>query len=136
MTLARGRGPHVLMASQAGGMDIEEVAATTPEKIIRQWTDPALGLQPFQARNLAFGLGLTGEQFKQGVALILNLFRAYLEKDCSLAEVNPLVVATDGRVLALDAKLNFDDNALYPHKNIVALRDVSEETPPDAEAPK
>ncbi|HET8529928.1 MAG TPA: ADP-forming succinate--CoA ligase subunit beta [Methylomirabilota bacterium] len=134
MTLDRGRGTHVVMASQAGGMEIEEVAATHPEKIIREWTDPALGLQAFQARNLAFGLGLAGEQFKQGVALIGNLFRAYLAKDCSLAEVNPLVVTTDGRVLALDAKLNFDDNALYRHPEIVALRDVNEETPLDVEA--
>ncbi len=96
MTLDRGRGTHVVMASQAGGMDIEEVAATHPERIIREWTDPALGLQAFQARNLAFGLGLKGDQFKAGVALIMNLFRAYLEKDCSLAEINPLVV-TQGR---------------------------------------
>src|SRR6202047_3023919 len=136
MTLDRGGGTHVVMASQAGGMEIEEVAATHPEKIIREWTDPALGLQAFQARNLAFGLGLTGEQFKQGVALILNLFRAYLEKDCSLAEINPLVVTKHGRVMALDAKLNFDDNALYRHKEIVALRDTNEETPLDVEASK
>ena len=136
MTLDRGRGTHVVMASQAGGMEIEEVAATHPEKIIREWTDPALGLQPFQARNLAFGLGLGGEQFKQGVSLILNLFRAYLDKDCSLAEINPLVVTKDGRVMALDAKLNFDDNALYRHKDVVALRDVNEETPLDVEASK
>ena len=136
MTLDRGRGTHVVMASQAGGMEIEEVAATHPEKIIREWTDPALGLQAFQARNLAFGLGLTGDQFKSGVALILNLFRAYLDKDCSLAEINPLVVTQDDRVLALDAKLNFDDNALYRHKEIVALRDVNEETPLDVEASK
>src|SRR6202023_995044 len=136
MTLDRGRGTHVVMASPAGGMEIEEVAATHPEKIIREWTDPALGLQPFQARNLAFGLGLTGEQFKQGVGLILNLFKAYLDKDCSLAEINPLVVTQDGRVMALDAKLNFDDNALYPHKDVVALRDTNEETPLDVEASK
>jgi len=136
MTLDRGRATHVVMASQAGGMEIEEVAATHPEKIIREWTDPALGLQAFQARNLAFGLGLTGDQFKSGVALILNLFRAYLDKDCSLAEINPLVVTRDGRVMALDAKLNFDDNALYRHKEIVALRDVNEETPLDVEASK
>src|SRR3977135_494820 len=136
MTLDRGRGTHVVMASQAGGMEIEEVAATHPEKIIREWTDPALGLQAFQARNLAFGLGLTGEQFKQGVALILNLFRLYLDKDCSLAEINPLVVTKDGRVLALDAKLNFDDNALYRPKDGVALRDINEETPLDVEASK
>jgi succinyl-CoA synthetase beta subunit len=136
MTLDRGSGTHVVMASQAGGMEIEEVAATHPEKIIRERTHPALGLQAFQARNLAFGLGLTGDQFKSGVALILNLFRAYLDKDCSLAEINPLVVTRDGRVLALDAKLNFDDNALYRHKEIVALRDINEETPLDVEASK
>jgi succinyl-CoA synthetase beta subunit len=136
MTLDRGRGTHVVMASQAGGMEIEEVAATHPEKIIREWTDPALGLQAFQARTLAFGLGLAGEQFKQGVALIGNLFRAYLDKDCSLAEINPLVVTKDGRVMALDVKLNFDDNALYRHKEIVALRDINEETPLDVEASK
>ena len=134
MTLDRGRGTHVVMASQAGGMEIEEVAATHPEKIIREWTDPALGLQAFQARTLAFGLGLEGEQFKQGVALIQSLFRAYLAKDCSLAEINPLVVTKDGRVVALDAKLNFDDNALFRHKEIVELRDVNEETPLDVEA--
>jgi succinyl-CoA synthetase beta subunit len=136
MTLDRGKGTHVVMASPAGGMEIEEVAATNPEKIIREWTDPALGLQAFQARNLAFGLGLTGDQFKQGVGLILNLFRAYLDKDCSLAEINPLVVTRDGRVMALDAKLNFDDNALYRHKDVVALRDINEETPLDVEASK
>jgi succinyl-CoA synthetase beta subunit len=136
MTLDRGRSTHVVMASQAGGMEIEEVAAAHPEKIVREWTDPALGLQPFQARALAFGLGLKGEQFKQGAALIQSLFRAYLDKDCSLAEINPLVVTRDGRVMALDAKLNFDDNALYRHREIVALRDVNEETPLDVEASK
>jgi succinyl-CoA synthetase beta subunit len=136
ITLDRARATHVVMASQAGGMEIEEVAATHPEKILREWTDPALGLAPFQARNLAFGLGLSGDQFKSGVGLILNLFKAYLDKDCSLAEINPLVVTRDGRVLALDAKLNFDDNALYRRKEIVALRDINEETPLDVEASK
>ncbi len=136
ITLDRAKGTHVVMASQAGGMEIEEVAASHPEKIIREWTDPALGLQPFQARILAFGLGLSGDQFKSGVGLILNLVRAYLDKDCSLAEINPLVVTRDGRVLALDAKLNFDDNALYRRKEIVALRDINEETPLDVEASK
>ena len=134
MTLDRGRGTHLVMASQAGGMEIEEVAATHPEKIIREWTDPALGLQAFQARTLAFGLGLEGEQFKQGVALIQSLFRADRAKDCSLAELNPRVVTKDGRVVALDATLNFDDNALFRHKEIVELRDVNEETPLDVEA--
>ena len=136
ITLDRARGTHVVMASPAGGMEIEEVAATSPEKIIREWTDPALGLQPFQARNLAFGLRLAGDQFKSAVTLILDLFRAYLDKDCSLAEVNPLVVTRDGRVLALDAKLDFDDNALYRHREILALRDLNEELPLDVEASK
>jgi succinyl-CoA synthetase beta subunit len=136
ITLDRARGTHVVMASQAGGMEIEEVAAVHPERILRQWTDPALGLQAFQARALAFGLGLSGEAFKAGVALILSLFRAYVQNDCSLAEVNPLVLTRDARVLALDAKLNFDDNALFRHPEIVALRDVNEETPLDVEASK
>ena len=136
ITLDRAREAHAVMASAAGGMEIEEVAAAHPEKIIREWADPALGLQAFQARNLAFGLGLTGDQFKSGVALIRNLFRVYLEKDCSLAEINPLVVTRDGRVLALDAKLNFDDNAPYRRPEIVALRDINEEAPLDVEASK
>jgi succinyl-CoA synthetase beta subunit len=136
MTLDRARATHVVMASQAGGMEIEEVAERTPEKIIREWTHPALGLGEFQARRLAFGLGLAGEAFKQGVGLIRNLFRLYLAKDCSLVEINPLVVTKDARVLALDAKLNFDDNALYRHPEVVALRDIHEEDPLDVEASK
>jgi succinyl-CoA synthetase beta subunit len=136
MTLDRARSTHVVMASQAGGMEIEEVAARTPEKIVRESTHPALGLGDFQARRLAFGLGLAGDQFKQGVALIRNLFRLYLTKDCSLAEINPLVVTQDGRVFALDAKLNFDDSALGRHPEVVALRDIHEEDPLDVEASK
>jgi succinyl-CoA synthetase beta subunit len=136
VTLDRARATHVAMASRAGGMEIEEVAARTPEKILREWAHPALGLADFQARRLAFGLGLGGDQFKQGVALLRNLFSLYLAKDCSLAEVNPLVVTADGRVWALDAKLNFDDNALWRHKEIVALRDIHEEDPLDVEASK
>ena len=136
ITLDRARATHVVMASQAGGMEIEEVAAKTPDKILREWAHPALGVQDFQARRLAFGLGLAGEQFKQGAALIRNLFALYLAKDCSLAEINPLVVTRDGRVFALDAKLNFDDNALYRHKEIAELRDTNEETPLDVEASK
>jgi succinyl-CoA synthetase beta subunit len=136
MTLDRARGTHVVMASEAGGVEIEEVAAHTPEKILREWAHPGLGLGDFQARRLAFGLGLSGEQFKQGVGLLRNLFRLYLVKDCSLAEINPLVVTKDGRVLALDAKLNFDDNALFRHPEIAALRDVHEEDPLDVEASK
>jgi succinyl-CoA synthetase beta subunit len=136
ITLDRGRSTHVVMASQSGGMDIEEVAARTPEKIVREWTHPALGLADFQARRLAFGLGLGGETLKQGLALIRNLVRLYLAKDCSLAEINPLVLTTDGRVLALDAKLNFDDNALFRHPEVAALRDIHEEDPLDVEASK
>jgi len=134
ITLDRAREAHVVMASRSGGMNIEEVAETHPEKIIREWADPALGLQAFQARTLALGLGLAGDQFKSAVALILNLFRAYLDRDASLAEINPLVVTGDGRVVALDAKLSFDDNALFRHPDILALRDVNEETPLDVEA--
>ena len=136
ITLDRGRSTHAVMASQAGGMEIEQVAAATPEKIIREWAHPALGLADFQARHVAFGLGLAGDQFKQGVALIRALFALYLAKDCSLVEVNPLVVTQDGRVFALDAKLNVDDSALFRHKELVALRDIHEEDPLDVEASK
>ena len=136
ITLDRARGTHVVMASQAGGMEIEEVAAATPEKIFREWTHPALGLGDFQARRLAFGLGLADDQLKQGVALIKALFALYLAKDCSLAEINPLVVTKDGRVFALDAKLTFDDNALFRHQELAELRDIHEEDPLDVEASK
>jgi len=136
ITLDRARGTHVALASQAGGMDIEEVAATHPERIFREWTHPAIGLPDFQARRLAFGLGLAGDAFKQAVALIKALFALYLAKDCSLVEINPLVVTKDGRVFALDAKLNFDDNALFRHKELVELRDIHEEDPLDVEASK
>jgi len=134
ITLDRARSCLVAMASEAGGMEIEEVAAVSPQKILREWADPALGLQPFQARNLAFALGLTGDLHRVGVALILSLFRCYLARDCSLAEINPLVVTQDGRLLALDAKLNFDDNALFRQPAVAALRDIHEETPLEVEA--
>jgi succinyl-CoA synthetase beta subunit len=134
VTLDRGRSAHVVMASQAGGMEIEEVAAHSPEKILREWAHPALGIADFQARRLAFGLGLAGDAFKQGADLVRSLFALYLAKDCSLVEINPLVVTTDGRVLALDAKLNFDDNAMFRQKDVAALRDVHEEDPLDVEA--
>ena len=136
ITLDRARATHVVMASEAGGMEIEEVAARSPEKIMREWAHPALGVQDYQARHLAYGLRLAGDQFRQAVALIRSLCALYLARDCSLAEINPLVVTKDGRVLALDAKLNFDDNALYRHKEIVELRDTNEETPLDVEASK
>ena len=136
ITLDRAQGTHIVMASPAGGMDIEAVAASTPERIFRESTHPAIGLGDFQARRLAFDLGLGGDQLKQGVALIKALFALYLAKDCSLAEINPLVVTKDGRVFALDAKLNFDDNALFRHKELVELRDIHEEDPLDVEASK
>ncbi|HEV8642483.1 MAG TPA: ADP-forming succinate--CoA ligase subunit beta [Methylomirabilota bacterium] len=136
ITLDRARATPVAMASEAGGMEIEEVAARSPEKILREWAHPALGLGDFQARRLAFGLGLAGETLKQAVALVRNLFPLYLAKDGALVEINPLVVTRDGRVLALDAKLNFDDNALYRHPEIAALRDTHEEDPLDVEASK
>ncbi len=136
VTLDRARATPVVMASEAGGMEIEEVAARSPEKILREWADPALGLQGFQARALAFGLGLSGDLFRAAVAAILSLYHCFVAKDCSLAEINPLVVTADGRLLALDAKLNFDDNALFRRKEIVAFRDLNEETPLEVEASK
>jgi succinyl-CoA synthetase beta subunit len=136
ITLDRARATHVVMASASGGMDIEEVAARSPEKIVREWAHPALGIQDYQVRRLVYGLGLAGDQFKRAAAMIRSLFTLYLACDASLVEVNPLIVTQDGRVQALDAKLNFDDNALWRHPAIVALRDVNEEDPLDVEASK
>ena len=136
IVLDRAQSRLVVMASQAGGMDIEEVAATTPEKILKEIVHPGVGLQPFQARRLALGLGLEGDQLKQGVAFISALYKAYEETDCSLAEINPLVVSKSGEVLALDAKMNFDDSAMYRHSDIYELRDVDEEDPLEVEASK
>ena len=134
IVLDRAQSRLVVMASQAGGMDIEEVAATTPEKILKEIVHPGVGLQPFQARRLALGLGLEGAQLRPGVAFISALYKAYEETDCSLAEINPLVVSKSGDVLALDAKMNFDDNALYRHAAIQELRDEDEEDPLEVEA--
>ena len=136
IVLDRAQSRLVVMASRAGGMDIEEVAATTPEKILKEVVHPGVGLQPFQARHLALGLGLEGDQLKQGVAFITALYKAYIETDCSLAEINPLVVSKSGEVLALDAKMNFDDSAMYRHSDIYELRDVDEEDPLEVEASK
>ncbi len=136
IVLDRAQSRLVVMASRAGGMDIEEVAATTPEKILKEVVHPSVGLQPFQARRLALGLGLEGDQLKQGVAFISALYKAYTETDCSLAEINPLVVSKSGEVLALDAKMNFDDSAMYRHSDIYELRDVDEEDPLEVEASK
>ena len=132
----RSCGRPVIMASEAGGMEIEEVAAQSPEKILKEFIDPALGIQPFQSRKLAFGLNLDKGLISTSTKFITNLYMAFVEKDCSLAEINPLVVTEDGRILALDAKLNFDDNALYRHSEVVELRDLNEEEPLEIEASK
>ena len=125
-----------VMASEAGGMEIEEVAATTPERIVKEYVDSVIGLQPFQGRRLAYGMGLGAELIRPAVALISGLYRLMTEKDCSLVEINPLVVTGEGALLALDAKLNFDDEALFRHPDIQELRDVSQEDPLDIEANK
>ncbi len=126
----------VIMASEAGGMEIEEVAAESPEKILKATVDPVLGARNYLGRKLAYGLSLPRELSKEAISLILNLYRLFDEKDCSLAEINPLVIAADGRLLALDAKLNFDDSALYRHPEILELRDLDEEEPLEVEASK
>jgi succinyl-CoA synthetase beta subunit len=136
IVLDRSKSRLVVMASTEGGMDIEEVAAKTPEKILKEEIHPGVGLQPFQARRLAIGLGLEGDQVKQGVQFISALYKAYIETDCSLAEINPLVVSKSGELLALDAKMNFDDNAIYRHPEIQELRDTDEEAPLEVEASK
>ena len=132
----RGAGRVVVMASSEGGMEIEEVAAKTPEKILKQFVDPVVGLAGYQARNLAYGLGLTGDAAKNAAALLVTTYKAFVELDASLLEVNPLVVLKDNRVIALDAKVTFDDNALYRHKDLEALRDLDEEDPAEVEAKK
>ncbi len=123
-----------MMASAAGGMNIEEVAATTPEKIIFESIDPICGLMPYQARKVAFALGLGAAEVKQAVPLFQNIYKAFVESDCSLLEINPLVVTREGKLLCLDAKLNIDDNALFRHRNIRDLRDYDEEDPNEIEA--
>ena len=127
-------GSAILMGSAAGGVEIEEVAATHPEKIHRVAIDPAAGFQPFEGRTMAFHLGLGGEHLRPAVAMMQGLYRLFVEKDCSLAEINPLVVTRDNKVVALDAKLNFDDNALFRHPDIAALRDIDEEDPLEVRA--
>ncbi len=134
LTLDRERGRLALMASTEGGVDIEEVAAHHPEKILREWIDPLVGLAPFQARRMAFGLGLSGDAVSPFVRFATGLYQACLATDASLVEVNPLVVTAEGAILALDAKMNFDDNALFRHKDVAALRDVDEEDPKEAQA--
>ncbi|HXJ17408.1 MAG TPA: ADP-forming succinate--CoA ligase subunit beta [Candidatus Polarisedimenticolia bacterium] len=132
----RAVGAAVFMASSAGGMEIEEVAKERPEAILRETIDPATGFQPYHARKLAFGLGLSVEMLNVAVSFFQSLYRAFLETDASLVEINPCVVTGDGRLVALDAKVNFDDNALYRHPEYKELRDLDEETPLEVEASK
>src|SRR5687768_1921385 len=134
ITLDRRSGMNVIMASSQGGMDIEEVAAHDPNAIHREPVDTVLGVQPFQARQIAYALGLTGDAFKKCLDFTQKLMRAYVETDASLAEINPLLVTKEGNVLALDCKMNFDDNALYRHKDVVEMRDLHEEDPLEVEA--
>ena len=136
ITLDRTTGMNVLMVSTEGGVEIEKVAAESPEKIVKEHVDPSVGLQQFQARKLAFALGLNGDAFKNGVKFLLALYKAYDATDASLAEINPLVITKGGEVLALDAKINFDDNALYRHPDFAELRDLDEEEPLEIEASK
>lgn len=132
----RGTGSVVMMVSEEGGTEIEEVAAHSPEKIIKEVIDPAVGLQAFQARKLAYAINIPNELVNKAVKFMLALYAAFVEKDCSIAEINPLVVTGDGNIMALDAKLNFDSNALYRHKDIQALRDLEEEDAKEIEASK
>lgn len=136
LVVDRSSGRPILIASAAGGMDIEEVAATTPEQILTETVDPAMGLQPFQARRLALGLGLTGGVFRQGVSFLLGLYRAFDGLDASQVEINPMLVTGGGEVIALDAKVSVDDSALFRQPKAAALRDLHEESPLEVEAGK
>jgi succinyl-CoA synthetase beta subunit len=130
----RAEGKPVFMASAAGGMDIEQVAAENPNAILKQYIDPGMGLEPFQARKIAFALGLKAQQINPAVQFLTGLYRAFLETDSSLLEINPFITCTDGRLFALDAKINFDDNAMFRHPDLRELRDITEEDPLEVEA--
>ncbi len=134
--LDRSKSKPVIMASTEGGMNIEDVAAATPEKIIKEWIDPAIGLQAFQARKVAFALGLEGNAFKEMVKFINALYSAYMSVDASMFEINPVLKTSDNKILAVDGKVNLDDNALYRHKELAELRDITEEDPLEVEAGK
>jgi succinyl-CoA synthetase beta subunit len=136
ITLDRSKGMDVFMVSSEGGMEIEEVARTSPEKIVKEAVVPGFGLRPFQARRLAMALGLEGNAAKQAVGMFQKLYTLYRELDCSIVEINPLVVTEQGDLVALDAKINFDDNALYLHPDVEAMRDLDEEDPSEVEAGK
>jgi succinyl-CoA synthetase beta subunit len=132
--LDRATSKPVIMASTEGGMNIEEVAAATPEKIIKEWINPAIGLQPFQARKVAFALGLEGNAFKEMVKFVHSLYTAYISLDASMFEINPVLKTSDNKILAVDGKVNLDDNALFRHKDLAELRDLTEEDPLEVEA--
>ena len=134
MVIDRSREKVVVMGSPEGGVEIEEVAANSPEKIIKEHVDISLGIQPYQCRKIAYFMGLEGGAVRQAVSFISSLYRVFIEKDCSLAEINPLVLTSDGNIVALDAKINFDDNALFRHRDIAGLRDRDEEDPLELEA--
>ena len=134
MLLDRSSAKHVIMASSEGGMDIEEVAKKAPEKIVREWINPSLGLQSYQVRKIAFTLGLEGKSFKEMCKFLSALYKAYVATDASMVEINPALRASDERILAVDAKINLDDNALFRHKDYAELRDISEEDPLEVEA--
>ncbi len=136
ITLDRGKGMDVFMVSSEGGVEIEKVAAETPEKIAKVWIDPLLGMKSFQARKLAYALELTGDAFKAAMKIFVQMYHAYQSIDATIVEVNPLILTTDGRVVVLDAKVNLDDNALFRHKDIAAMRDLDEEDPNEVEAGK
>ena len=136
MVVDRSASRIAVMASTEGGVSIEEVAARSPELILKEWIDPALGLMPFQARKIAFGLGLSRDLTGKAVRLMTALYRAFVETDCSLAEINPLVLTEEGDLVALDAKMNFDNNGLFRHREILELRDFDEEDPTETEASK
>lgn len=134
IVLDRATSRPVIMASQDGGMDIEEVAEKTPERIIKEYIHPVIGIQPFQARKIAYALNIPAEGLKDALKLITNLYKVFIEADCSMVEINPLVVTADNRVFALDAKVDFDSNALFRHPEIVSYRDLDEEDPLEVEA--
>ena len=136
ITLDRGKGMDVFMISSEGGVEIEKVAAETPEKIVKVWIDPLLGMKSFQARKLAYGLNLSGDAFKAAMKIFMQMYHAYQSIDATIVEVNPLILTTDGRVVVLDAKVNLDDNALFRHKDISDMRDFDEEDPMEVEAGK
>ena len=136
ITLDRVSGRDVFMASSAGGMDIEKVAEETPELILKEEIDPAVGLRPFQARELAFGLGIPGDLINQAAKFMLALYDAYTKMDATIVEINPFLLTKDNRLIALDAKVNFDDNAMFRHKDYAELRDLNEEEPLEIEASK